>query len=839
MENFKNIFNDQEKEVFQLVKHWKFTREEEKSLKCYLDNFEEENLKELFEKKDKFGLGIIHYAAKKQSIKLLKILKLNGADFYERDTNGKLPFVHLIDSYSASCQDPGNTVIANLDKYGYLGYFLTNRLKLEWEKGDRDKILIKAVLTTCSKNIIESVVQLMENYKGKDGFLKWFSEIRDEGRTALFISLSYLQVDVSEYLFSLIKNQSVEYIKSIITDHEKSTPFHKTFEYLSNRRIADMIYLLDMIASNTDIDLFKMRNLKNLKIYQFNLDSCEWLPLLLHYNPFDDNDPIVTNLGKLHNTYPIKMYLHFVKRAFPHRFTKILCDSKDNPSCDSFLHNAISSHNPKIINYFMTNEYELFDKIMKSTFKRDRKFYNSQLTTVSYISPIVLCVTECQEEIFQMLFPFYRDHFTRFPDSSILSQAIEKDLTETVKLILSRETYEKMENFEEVIDHVDDFCMKENPAHQAAKKKNPIFMKLLLQYNVQIQLKNQNGMTPMFIAIENNNVEVCKALIEKKKLNFKTSLLVNSNGNNTFGIDIAIKKGHNEILDYILSTIFYEEKSNMPDEEKELINTIKSVGWGTRAVLETITRGYLTLLKTLLKYDIHPYGVISKTDKRNVLDYLIDQGMKEQVKVLLESDKWSNFLRHCSLTVKVTFHFIRKTYVDSPFKKMIKKMPDMALIALDKCVIEPKKKETELREKIIYKEFKEEEEGLSGINMIFEFIYKLLTKESFISFKRHDSNADDESDDNDYEQTNYRRPLYFDNCKCKNHHFRQGLPADFHGNFNDSFDDYHYLECYIPDDNHYHKFYNFEFVADSFYDKQMFRIASRRLENPLQLMVHF
>lgn len=119
----------------------------------------------------------------------------------------------------------------------------------------------------------------------------------------------------------------------------------------------------------------------------------------------------------------------------------------------------------------------------------------------------------------------------------------------------------------------------------------------------------------------------------------------------------------------------------------------------------------------------------------------------------------------------------------------------MALIALNKCIIKPSEKDYEITEVHKYKDFKESDK-ISEPTKTITFVHEKSTKKKNIKV-----------DLLGYPYQYKSTPEYDENCDCK--------------------------------DNRNHEMYNFEFVADSFYDQNIVDRTTKRLKHPLQLMVKY
>lgn len=63
---------------------------------------------------------------------------------------------------------------------------------------------------------------------------------------------------------------------------------------------------------------------------------------------------------------------------------------------------------------------------------------------------------------------------------------------------------------------------------------------------------------------------------------------------------------------------------------------------------------------------------------QNCLSEAISRGNREVISVILESDRWREALRYEKLTAGAV--------VETPIKQLIKRFPDLAKLAFDKCI---------------------------------------------------------------------------------------------------------------------------------------------------------
>ena len=120
--------------------------------------------------------------------------------------------------------------------------------------------------------------------------------------------------------------------------------------------------------------------------------------------------------------------------------------------------------------------------------------------------------------------------------------------------------------------------------------------------------------------------------------------------------------------------------------------------------------GSSTLVKQLIKFDCELFT--TNVDDYNCLEVAIEANNEEVVRYLIESDNCFDLMRNSQIREKNRGCFSTLTQqcaVDTPMRKLIRKMPQMALLVLDKCLMEVGTKRTAVHKNIFVYEFLEDQ----------------------------------------------------------------------------------------------------------------------------------
>lgn len=120
--------------------------------------------------------------------------------------------------------------------------------------------------------------------------------------------------------------------------------------------------------------------------------------------------------------------------------------------------------------------------------------------------------------------------------------------------------------------------------------------------------------------------------------------------------------------------------------------------------------GSSKLVKQLIEFDCDLFA--RNVDGYNCLEVAIEANNEEVVRFLIENDNCFDLMRNSQIR-KHKCHWYsllaRQCEVDTPMRKLIRKMPNMALLVLDKCSMVVGIKGTDVHKNIFVYEFLEDQ----------------------------------------------------------------------------------------------------------------------------------
>ncbi|KAL3318831.1 hypothetical protein Ciccas_002503 [Cichlidogyrus casuarinus] len=312
-------------------------------------------------------------------------------------------------------------------------------------------------------------------------------------------------------------------------------------------------------------------------------------------------------------------------------------------------------------------------------------------------TPLLTAAANKSTEVFQTLTNegSIRDKL-QIKSKSCLFLAVESQAVDIVEYIFSDTMKDYFRNIQTRTD-----INGNSPIHQAAKTNNLKITKILTDSGISINAKNDRDLTPLHVAAYNGCIDVARFLMDREELihnasdedgnsplhlacvsenlqivetlvqNSRTKIdMVNLAKESAF--DIACKKGNFKIAKYML------------DHGVNPNNTVRSDK--RPPLLHAAINGHAEICGLLLDFGADPTVVSGQNYKdvafgSNALEICIEKNNLSCVKVLLEDSKWMEMMKKRSVSGK---------NVESPMRKLIKNMPELALFVLDKCITKEK-----------------------------------------------------------------------------------------------------------------------------------------------------
>ncbi|CAF1272276.1 unnamed protein product [Adineta steineri] len=235
--------------------------------------------------------------------------------------------------------------------------------------------------------------------------------------------------------------------------------------------------------------------------------------------------------------------------------------------------------------------------------------------------------------------------------------------------------------------------------HAAADSGHVDIVKELLKKGASLTMKDDDEYTALMLCCKKNRLDVLKVFIEHINDHYKTArdrlniLEERDDGSNT-ALHIAASEGHSAIIKLLLTQNCDLQARNMISwlpihcaadhgQYNSVLTLIENhspidpVDKNLQTPLHLASRsGHPDIVKILLKNG-------AEIDKRttsgdNCLDLAIGSNANSVAETLVNNPKWELILRNA--------HYDKQTdRWDTPLRKLIRQMPDVALIVLNKC----------------------------------------------------------------------------------------------------------------------------------------------------------
>jgi hypothetical protein len=134
--------------------------------------------------------------------------------------------------------------------------------------------------------------------------------------------------------------------------------------------------------------------------------------------------------------------------------------------------------------------------------------------------------------------------------------------------------------------------------------------------------------------------------------------------------------------------------------------------------------GSSKIVKQLIEFDCDLFA--RNVDGYNCLEVAIEANNEEVVRYLIESDNCFDLMRNSQIRERKRTYcspFARRCEVDTAMRKLIRKMPSMALLLLDKCSMIVRTKGMAVHKNIFVYEFLEDQFTVNKWNRGKSFVF--------------------------------------------------------------------------------------------------------------------
>ncbi|XP_046346459.2 transient receptor potential cation channel subfamily A member 1 homolog isoform X2 [Haliotis rufescens] len=372
------------------------------------------------------------------------------------------------------------------------------------------------------------------------------------------------------------------------------------------------------------------------------------------------------NVPRKHDIYP----LHLAAMSGDIRNVKLLVEHKArvdvlNDEQATPLHKAIVFNHLDVVQYLVDHGAKI-DRRCKDNY-----------------TPLLLAVTHGHVETVELLLQKGADYTAVDKNvKTVIFLAAEENKAPVLKKLLSYPQVKLMIKGNES-------CVT-NPVHVAAQEGYSEILVILLENGALPDSRNEEQQTPLHLAAMFGRMSNVRELVKRDKL------LVNAkDGNSNTPLHLAAMQGHDKAValllefgadvasrNYSLSTPLNLAASEGCLKACQLLlehgATIETMDkYGTTPLHFACRNGHPAVVSLLIEWDAN--ATLPDSEGLNSLSIAIENHNNDVAMVIINSEVWKDALRHASLDI-VTGHF------DTPMRKLIRKMPDVAERVFDRCL---------------------------------------------------------------------------------------------------------------------------------------------------------
>lgn len=267
-------------------------------------------------------------------------------------------------------------------------------------------------------------------------------------------------------------------------------------------------------------------------------------------------------------------------------------------------------------------------------------------------------------------------------DKTALYWAAEEDHLEALKVLLKRRAVKKLINIPDRYENT--------PLHIAAQNGFVPCVQELLDAGADLDAKNEEEQTPLHLAAKNGKTKVVKELVKKDYM-----VINDEDEDSNTPLHLAALNGYSKT-----ALALIEARANVEARNCTLWTPLdcaaaKGFAKTVKVLLEAdapidaldrtrttplhlaCSRGHVSVVSTLIEWGANVAQ--RDTDGMNCLDLAINHGHKDVALALISSAKWREVLQNETRTSGL------KGYRETPMRKLIRKMPDVAEVAFNKC----------------------------------------------------------------------------------------------------------------------------------------------------------
>lgn len=284
-------------------------------------------------------------------------------------------------------------------------------------------------------------------------------------------------------------------------------------------------------------------------------------------------------------------------------------------------------------------------------------------------------------------------------DRTVLHQCAEEGRTDALQMFLRRKKGKILLGFADKDDNT--------ALHIAASQGNMRILKKLLDAGAHIERKNEDEQTPLHLAAIAGHVKVINELLKRH-----AEAVQDDDENANTALHLAAMNGQIDCIKALILGGAHIGARNA--KQWTALDCCANAGMNKCAAIlleydapvdpkdkRNVTplhlacqRGHPEMVQLLLdwKADV----TIRAVDGRNALDFAIDCGNVECAQVLIRSETWKDSLRNRTESI------CSGQRINTPMRKLIKKMPSVAVEAFGRCMSDNGKNSEDLKYEVSF-----------------------------------------------------------------------------------------------------------------------------------------
>ncbi|XP_070189192.1 transient receptor potential cation channel subfamily A member 1 homolog isoform X2 [Littorina saxatilis] len=624
------------------------------------------NIKKKINQYDEDDLTPLHYAARYNFLGVVKLLVENGADVNRRGEDDVTPLHHAARYRREKHKKREPTAEQNQDEPGLNGIPLLEQYEAEFGQATESVIsyLISKGADTNARDIYGQTPLHFAAMRGNEIACRDLLSIRGieieaqdkQGIAPLHMAAIHNQVEVAKMLIEAGAN-----LRCI--DLEQCTPLH----YACAEGNMDLVQALFEAGAKTPEAWVMISNM----VTDQDVEGSTCLHVAVDNGHYETAKTCLEKRAEVNRPRKHYMYpLHLAAMSGDIRIARLLVENSAridvvNDEQATALHKAAGLNHVEVVKF-------LVDRGARIN-RRDKDNY----------TPLLLAATYGHVETVELLVQKGADYTAVDKyDKTVIYLAAEENKLAVLEKLLS---YPQLKRLINVTDQYDS-----TPLHIASQQGYLDVVKLLLENGADIDSKNEEEQTPVHLAAKFGRTNIVREIVRRDK-----SVLNDEDENSNTALHLSAQFGHNKVAAILLE--LGADVSARNYNQWTPLDLAASKGWTKTcsvllendAPVDPTDKNKVTPLHLAARYG-HPRAVellldweadvgLEDTEGQNCLDLAIENNHSNVAMRIINSDVWQQALRN-STEDPVTGR------IDTPMRKLIKKMPDVAERCFDRCL---------------------------------------------------------------------------------------------------------------------------------------------------------